>query len=402
MVVAEEFLFGSCILSTLLYLIRLIKVMATRFKIIPLSPSSPLSWVAQIIVNQLGESLASKSQAREDSEITHSAEKWGGVQVQEKVSSGPENDVFECSAAAAAVLENVKLRKVMRPSMLVVPETAPAVEFRRESMKMKNVEFEVQGREYCLVSRKGRKETMEDRYQIITDIAQDSNQLAFFAVIDGHGGHAAAEYVAEYLGKNIVKSLEKVAKADVYGVEQAIHEGYSVTDEEFLAQGVGSGACAASVLFKDGVLHVANVGDCRVVLSRKGVADILTNDHLLIREDERTRIEDLGGYVDCHNGVWRVEGSLAVSRAIGDLHLKKWIISEPEVARLQPASDCEFLIMASDGLWNKVDEQEAVGIITRDGVSMQSCKKLIDTSCSRGNKDDITVMLINLQKILVI
>lgn len=57
-------------------------------------------------------------------------------------------------------------------------------------------------------------------------------------------------------------------------------------------QGVSSGACAASVLLKDGVLHAANVGDCRVVLSRNGVVNPLTNDHRLSRQEERLRIED--------------------------------------------------------------------------------------------------------------
>lgn len=133
---------------------------------------------------------------------------------------------------------------------------------------------------------------------------------------------------------------------------------------------------------KDREIHVANVGDCRVVLSRNGVATPLTNQHRLCREDERLRIENSvsemksinlisgsvaliavickvelalqGGFVDCRNGVWRVSGSLAVSRAIGDLHLKEWVISEPEIHRLPLTPDCEFLIMASDGLWDKV------------------------------------------------
>lgn len=61
-----------------------------------------------------------------------------------------------------------------------------------------------------------------------------------------------------------------------------------------------------------------------------------------------------GGFVHDCNGVWRVQGSLAISRAIGDLHLKEWIISEPEIRSLPLTSDCEFLIMASDGLWDKV------------------------------------------------
>ena len=54
---------------------------------------------------------------------------------------------------------------------------------------------------------------------------------------------------------------------------------------------MNGGACAASVLVKDGELHVANVGDCKVILSRKGVATALTKDHRLTREDERIRIE---------------------------------------------------------------------------------------------------------------
>lgn len=57
-------------------------------------------------------------------------------------------------------------------------------------------------------------------------------------------------------------------------------------------QEIRSGACVASVLLKDGELHVANAGDCRVVLSRKGLATVLTNDHRPSREDERLRIQN--------------------------------------------------------------------------------------------------------------
>lgn len=65
-------------------------------------------------------------------------------------------------------------------------------------------------------------------------------------------------------------------------------------------------------------------------------------------------ISSQGGYVSCRNGIWRVQDSLAVSRAIGDVNLKEWVISEPETSQLQLTPDCEFLIMASDGLWDKV------------------------------------------------
>ncbi|KAF9661513.1 hypothetical protein SADUNF_Sadunf19G0076700 [Salix dunnii] len=283
-----------------------------------------------------------------------------------------------------------------RPGRLVVPQYCPKMEFAQVDRKLESQQFEIQGRYFSLVSRKGRREIMEDGYGVMIDILGDA-KLAFFAVIDGHGGRAAVDYVAENLGKNIVNGLQNVDCKVDGRLEQAIRGGYLATDREFLSQGVSSGACAATVLLKDEELHVANVGDCRVVLSRNGVADVLTIDHRVNREDERLRIENSGGFLHCRNGIWRVHGSLAVSRAFGDLHLKQWIISEPEIKRVPLTSDCQFLIMASDGLWDKVNEQEAVDLILRDKNSIESCKKLVDISLSRGNIDDITVMVINLR-----
>lgn len=58
--------------------------------------------------------------------------------------------------------------------------------------------------------------------------------------------------------------------------------------------------------------------------------------------------------MDCCNGVWRIHGSLAVSRAIGDGYLKQWVVGEPETRILSLNHELEFLILASDGLWDKV------------------------------------------------
>ncbi|KAI6691331.1 hypothetical protein NL676_028159 [Syzygium grande] len=287
-----------------------------------------------------------------------------------------------------------KLRK--RPARLILPENFPVLELGCErSKKRENKEFEIEGRDYCLASKTGRRDVMEDRYGVTVDVAGDPKQ-AFFAVIDGHGGQAAADYVAENLGNNILREVGTLGK-ERGSLEEAIRKGYLVTDKEFLSQGVVSGACAASVLLKDGHLHVANVGDCRVVLCRKGVADTLTRDHQVSQEDERLRIENSGGFVYSRNGVWRVHGSLAISRAIGDSHLKEWIISDPEIKTCQITPDCEFLVVASDGLWDKVSDQEAVDLVSKQINSQESCKKLVELACSRGSMDDITVMLINLQ-----
>lgn len=65
---------------------------------------------------------------------------------------------------------------------------------------------------------------------------------------------------------------------------------------------------------------------------------------------------DQGGYVEFHRGAWRVHGVLSVSRSIGDAHLKHWVLGEPETKILQLTPDMEFVVLASDGLWIKVNE----------------------------------------------
>ncbi|KAL5982853.1 hypothetical protein ACLOJK_016931 [Asimina triloba] len=286
-----------------------------------------------------------------------------------------------------------KLRK--RPARIVVPDSYQSIGFLEEAADLGEKEFEAEGRHFYMASKRGGRKASEDGYGVITDVSGDPKQ-AFFGVFDGHGGRAAVDYVMEKLGPNILTAVGKLEKSEDQ-VQEAIKAGYLTTDKEFLSKGAGSGVCAATVLVKDGELHAANAGDCRVVLSRNGVAEALTRDHRPENEDERHRIETSGGYVNCYNGVWRVQGSLAISRAIGDVHLKDWIISEPEINKLRLTADCEFLIMASDGLWDKVSNQEAVDAVMRHKNSVESCKALVDISSSRGSKDDITVMVVYLR-----
>lgn len=55
-----------------------------------------------------------------------------------------------------------------------------------------------------------------------------------------------------------------------------------------------------------------------------------------------------------HCGAWRVHGVLSVSRSIGDAHLKLWVVAEPETRILRLTPDMDFLVLASDGLWQEV------------------------------------------------
>lgn len=109
-----------------------------------------------------------------------------------------------------------------------------------------------------------------------------------------------------------------------------------------------------------------------------------------------------GGYVSCgSNGVWRVQDCLAVTRSFGDGGLKRWVVAEPEVSRTPLAgAGCEFLVIASDGLWNKVSNQEAVDAVAAVHYSVDSCRRLVDMARRRGSRDDVTVMVVDLKRFL--
>lgn len=63
-----------------------------------------------------------------------------------------------------------------------------------------------------------------------------------------------------------------------------------------------------------------------------------------------------GGFLEIHRGTWRVQGTLAVSRSIGDAHLKDWVMAEPDTKLIHLTHDMEYLVLASDGLWEEVTE----------------------------------------------
>ncbi|KAJ8559468.1 hypothetical protein K7X08_003526 [Anisodus acutangulus] len=257
---------------------------------------------------------------------------------------------------------------------------------------------EVEGDGYYVCCKRGRKGVMEDRHSALVNIQGDSKQ-GVFGIFDGHGGVKAAEFAAENLNKNI---MDEVGNTTDDKIGEAVKNGYLKTDSEFLNQEVRGGSCCVTALIQKGNLVVSNAGDCRAVVSRGGIAEALTSDHRPSRQDEKDRIEALGGYVDSCHGVWRIQGSLAVSRSIGDQYLKQWVTAEPETRILGLKPELEFLVLASDGLWDTVSNQEAVDIarpLCTDISTQQplsACRKLIDLSVSRGSLDDISVMIVQL------
>ncbi|XP_032689256.1 protein phosphatase 1L-like [Odontomachus brunneus] len=117
-------------------------------------------------------------------------------------------------------------------------------------------------------------------------------------------------------------------------------------------------------------------------------------------ERERRRINKAGGLVT-FNGVWRVAGILATSRALGDYPLKdkKLVIADPDILTFD-LNDHKpmFIILASDGLWDTFSNEEAVAFI-KEHINEPhfGAKSITLQSFLRGSADNITVVVINLK-----
>lgn len=116
---------------------------------------------------------------------------------------------------------------------------------------------------------------------------------------------------------------------------------------------------------------------------------------------ERKRIKEAGGFIS-FNGVWRVAGILATSRALGDYPLKDWnlVIADPDILTFDLSNHKpQFLIFASDGLWDMFTNEEAVAFV-KEHIHEPFCgaKSLALQAYYKGSLDNITVMIINLSE----
>ncbi|KAJ9604211.1 mgpp2cl-1, protein phosphatase 2C-like protein 1 [Cladophialophora chaetospira] len=139
------------------------------------------------------------------------------------------------------------------------------------------------------------------------------------------------------------------------------------------------------------VLYTANVGDARIVLCRNGKALRLSYDHKGMDENEGRRITKAGGLI-LNN---RVNGVLAVTRALGDSYLKDLVTGHPYTTEtvIQPDQD-EFLILACDGLWDVCSDQEAVDLVRGTQDPQAASKALVDHALARFSTDNLSVMIV--------
>ncbi|KAG6661528.1 hypothetical protein I3843_03G173500 [Carya illinoinensis] len=235
---------------------------------------------------------------------------------------------------------------------------------------------------------------MED--YVVSEFKQvKDKELGLFAIFDGHSGHDVASYLQSHLFENILKQNDFWTET-----ESAIRRAYRETDDDILKKtsvlGRGGSTAVTAILIGGEKLVVANVGDSRAVICKNGVAKQLSVDHEPSKE--KMLIESRGGFVSKLPGdVPRVDGQLAVARAFGDKSLKLHLSSEPNVAVEMIDDDTESIILASDGIWKVMTNEDAVNCIKHIKDAQSAAKHLIEEAVSRKSKDDISCIVVKLQ-----
>ncbi|KAK9122192.1 hypothetical protein Syun_019809 [Stephania yunnanensis] len=283
----------------------------------------------------------------------------------------------------------------------------------------------------------GAREEMEDDVVIRSG---DLGGFSFAAVFDGHAGFSSVEFLREELYKECVAALQGgqlLGSKDLRAVEKALQEAFVNADTKLLnwLEGTGkeveSGSTATVILVGSNMLIVSHVGDSCVVISRSGKAETLTNAHRpygsnKVSLQEIRRINEAGGWIS--NG--RICGDIAVSRAFGDLRFKtkknemlqkgvaagRWsqkfvsrvqfkgdlVSASPDIYQVPLESDAEFIILASDGLWDYMNSSEAA-MFVRDqlrqhGDVQLACETIAQAALDRGSQDNVSIVIADLGK----
>ncbi|KDP36768.1 hypothetical protein JCGZ_08059 [Jatropha curcas] len=251
----------------------------------------------------------------------------------------------------------------------------------------------------------GPKQFMEDEHICIDNLiehlgstANFPTPAAFYGVFDGHGGTDAASFVRN----NILRFIVEDSHFPIC-VEKAIQSAFVKADYAFADDSeldISSGTTALTALIFGRTLIIANAGDCRAVLGKRGRAIEISKDHKPNCTSERLRIEKLGGVI--YDGY--LNGQLSVARAIGDWHMKGPkgsacpLSAEPELQERNLTEDDEFLILGCDGLWDVMSSQCAVTIARKELMlhnDPERCsRELVREALKRNTCDNVTVVVV--------
>ena len=237
-------------------------------------------------------------------------------------------------------------------------------------------------------STKGLRSNNEDTYSILK-----KNKILFCGIYDGHGGDEVSKFLKNNLGKLILKE----PKCFNINIIKKIFSKFSKRLNKYLLRyKINSGSTALITMMQENKLIIINIGDCRGIICRKGLAIPLTKDHKPGFIEEKERIVKMGGKLIYDKAIkaHRIQG-MSVSRSFGDLDVK-YVSDQPDIYKYKVNKDDNFVLLASDGLWDSLSNQDVVEFILNNINKKNSLKNLAKLAIENGSKDNITIILIKL------
>jgi protein phosphatase 2C family protein 2/3 len=250
-----------------------------------------------------------------------------------------------------------------------------------------------------------------------------------FSTTVGHG--QGGELVSQFALHEVQRRLERHPDF-TNDIEKAFKETFLAVDEalnhDVFIEPLYAGTTACVALLRENNLIVSNVGDSRAVMARKTQTNDeatatatwqaidLSKDQNPDMPEEQSRIESMGGFVSpppepgLSARVWLDVGctqiGLAMSRSLGDHAVKQvGVIAEPVVTQHEVTEEDDFVILATDGVWEFISSEEAVGIVSENlhRGATKACQTLIEAAAAKWHdeegdyRDDITALVIRLQ-----
>ncbi|CAG7888320.1 hypothetical protein BRARA_A02087 [Brassica rapa] len=252
-------------------------------------------------------------------------------------------------------------------------------------------------------SDKGPKRSMEDEFICVDDLTDHIGSTgAFYGVFDGHGGIDAATFTKKNILKLVTQDKHFPTNTKKATRSAFVNTDHALADAPSLDR--SSGTTALTALILDKTMLIANAGDSRAVLGKRGRAIELSKDHKPNCTSEKLRIEKLGGVI--YDGY--LNGQLSVARALGDWHIKGTkgslcpLSCEPELEEIVLTEEDEFLIMGCDGLWDVMSSQCAVTMVRRELMQHndpERCSQaLVKEALQRNSCDNLTVVVVCFSK----
>ena len=264
------------------------------------------------------------------------------------------------------------------------------------------------------------RQEMEDFHCIKQALGKKPN-LSYFAIFDGHGGKEVASFLSINLHHYLVNEINNIKfglndQENINNIKESIKVAFQKIDKKILnnedfCNDVGSTATVIFIYYNNLInndntenekkeiertLICSNIGDSSGYLINKNNIKLITKYHKCDNNLEVQRIRDNGGIV--FQG--RIFGKLVLTRTFGDKEMKKYgVIPVPDFYTKKIDNDDLFVIIASDGIWDVINEEELFKMGNEKELSSEAfSKKIMDIAKERDTRDNSSCIVIKLNK----